>query len=247
MDADGSEAAAPERRTPERRTSFDEARYEAKLRSSTDGDQQEQPSSSVMRAAAEETAPPLDCDIGSVVQPAVPFTSSEYILTASGNKIAVNSILCGSHRIHMAGRSIIQPGVVLRGDLAVLRVGRYVSVGRGTTLRPAVKTSKAVFGYIPMTIGDYVTIGENCVIAAAAIGNNVVIGDNCVIGKRCILKDNCFVSPGTVLASDTVVPPFAAFGGVPGTCVGELYESVPLAQRRAAINLYNRFQPVAAS
>ena len=34
--------------------------------------------------------------------------------------------------------------------------------------------------------------------------------------KRCVLHDCCEVLPGSVLPPDTVVPPFAVFGGVPG-------------------------------
>lgn len=39
----------------------------------------------------------------------------------------------------------------------------------------------SVSGFGPMSIGDYVIIGNDCVISAASISNHVVIGDNCVI------------------------------------------------------------------
>jgi hypothetical protein len=35
-------------------------------------------------------------------------------------------------------------------------------------------------------------------------------------GRRCILKDCCAIADNTVLAPETVVPPFTLFGGNPG-------------------------------
>jgi len=35
--------------------------------------------------------------------------------------------------------------------------------------------------FINLTIGDYVIIGQNCLINAAKIGHFVTIGKNCVI------------------------------------------------------------------
>ena len=40
---------------------------------------------------------------------------------------------------------------------------------------------RSSIAFFPITIGDNVVIGENCVIKAASIGSQVVIGKNCVI------------------------------------------------------------------
>uniref|UniRef100_A0A8C9GSB7 Uncharacterized protein n=1 Tax=Piliocolobus tephrosceles TaxID=591936 RepID=A0A8C9GSB7_9PRIM len=42
------------------------------------------------------------------------FNKSEYILTASGNIVCKESILCGMKNIHMIGKSIIKQNVILR-------------------------------------------------------------------------------------------------------------------------------------
>lgn len=105
----------------------------------------------------------LICDPLSVFQAPIMFDTDEFIQTVSGNKVATKSVLAGSHKIHIAGKvsknimsiqifdflfamvllqSIIHPGVVLRGDLASLRIGKFVSIGKGTTLRPAFKPGK---------------------------------------------------------------------------------------------------------
>eukprot|EP00820_Chromera_velia_P019961 Cvel_28668.t1-p1 / transcript=Cvel_28668.t1 / gene=Cvel_28668 / organism=Chromera_velia_CCMP2878 / gene_product=Dynactin subunit 5, putative / transcript_product=Dynactin subunit 5, putative / location=Cvel_scaffold3797:334-3049(-) / protein_length=175 / sequence_SO=supercontig / SO=protein_coding / is_pseudo=false len=154
------------------------------------------------------------------------YSKNEYITTQSGNKVSRKSVLCGSQNIQLSGKSIIKPGVVLRGDLALLRIGKCVVIGENSVLRPPYKRYKGGFAYFPMTVGDYVMIGDNSVVSAALIGSFVDIGEDCIICKRCIIKDNAKILPGTVLAPDTVVPPFSVFGGAPGKCVGELPESI---------------------
>jgi carbonic anhydrase/acetyltransferase-like protein (isoleucine patch superfamily) len=37
------------------------------------------------------------------------------------------------------------------------------------------------FNYHPMRIGDWVTIGEDCVVEAAQIGSGTEIQDNCIV------------------------------------------------------------------
>lgn len=175
------------------------------------------------------------------------YNKGEYISTASGNKVSRKSVLCGSQSIHITGKSIIKPGVMLRGDLAILRLGKYVIVGENSVIRPSLKRFKGQLSYFPVTIGDYVTIGESCVISAAQIGSNVVIGDGCVVGRRCILKDNCTLLPGTVLAADTTVPSFTIVSGCPGRIVGELPESGQSINKEIASSIYKQFVPKAGA
>ncbi len=59
---------------------------------------------------------------------------------------------------------------------------------------------------------------------------------------RCILKDCCHIEPGTVLAPDTVIPPYALVRGVPGqyiacvrACPSLLIHSVGYPKAKAPI------------
>eukprot|EP00743_Colponemidia_sp_Colp-15_P007651 GILK01008281.1.p1 GENE.GILK01008281.1~~GILK01008281.1.p1 ORF type:complete len:192 (+),score=2.78 GILK01008281.1:42-617(+) len=173
----------------------------------------------------------------------VTYEKADFIETASGNKVSRKSVLCGSQNIHLNGKSIIKAGAILRGDLALIRIGRFCIIGENAVLRPPYKRFKGGFAFFPLTIGDNVFIESHSVINAASIGSNVMIGAGCVISKRCILKDNCRILPGTVLAPDTVVPPFAVFGGCPGRYIGELPESVAEMHRAHSSSYYKRFQP----
>merc|ERR1719195_324467 len=117
------------------------------------------------------------------------YNKADYIQTASGNKVSRQSVLCGSQNISLAGKSIVKPGVILRGDLQLLRIGKFVFIGDRSVLRPSYKKYKGSFSFFPMTIGDYVTIGPRTVVSAQHIGSYVDIGDDCVISKRCFIKE----------------------------------------------------------
>eukprot|EP00405_Crypthecodinium_cohnii_P008012 CAMPEP_0206421848 /NCGR_PEP_ID=MMETSP0324_2-20121206/1697_1 /ASSEMBLY_ACC=CAM_ASM_000836 /TAXON_ID=2866 /ORGANISM="Crypthecodinium cohnii, Strain Seligo" /LENGTH=188 /DNA_ID=CAMNT_0053886031 /DNA_START=223 /DNA_END=785 /DNA_ORIENTATION=+ len=173
------------------------------------------------------------------------YNKADYIQTNSGNKVSRKSVLCGSTNISLAGKCVVKPGVVLRGDLHLLRIGKYCIIGDGSVLRPSTKKYKGSFGFFPMTIGDNVTIGARTICSAAQIGACVDIGEDCIIAKRCIIKDNSMILPGTVLVQDTVVPPHTVFGGSPGRYVGDLPESFSKSQQANAASQYRKFLPLA--
>ena len=47
--------------------------------------------------------------------------------------------LYGSQNIVLSGKVFVEPGCIIRGDLAHVRVGRYSIVKSGTILRPSLK------------------------------------------------------------------------------------------------------------
>ena len=87
-------------------------------------------------------------------------------------------------------------------------------------------------------------IGENSIINCAQIGSYVHIGKDCVLGRLSMLKDCCAVLDGTVLAPDTVVPPFAVFAGNPGCQVGELPEITQELMIDYTWSFYRNFLPM---
>lgn len=174
-------------------------------------------------------------------EPLIYYNKAEFIQTASGNKVSRQSVLCGSQNISLAGKSTVKPGVILRGDLQLLKIGKYVTLNEQCVLRPPYKKYKGSFAFFPLTIGDFVTVGARTVISAANIGSCVDIGEDCVISKRCIVKDNAMILSGTVLPPDTVVPPLTCFGGSPGKYLGDLPESQAVMQKQNAMVVYRRF------
>eukprot|EP00656_Telonema_subtile_P007112 TRINITY_DN13328_c0_g1_i2.p1 TRINITY_DN13328_c0_g1~~TRINITY_DN13328_c0_g1_i2.p1 ORF type:complete len:121 (-),score=30.61 TRINITY_DN13328_c0_g1_i2:248-610(-) len=93
-------------------------------------------------------------------------------------------------------------------------------------------------------IGNHVMIGQDCVVSALSIGSFVHIGDGSVVSARCILKDCCRIAPGSVLPPDTVVPPFAYFGGVPARMIAELPDSFESRMKDLTEEAYKKFKLV---
>lgn len=72
------------------------------------------------------------------------YNKSEYIETASGNKVSRQSVLCGSQNIVLNGKTIIMNDCIIRGDLANVRVGRHCVVKSRSVIRPPFKNSAKV-------------------------------------------------------------------------------------------------------
>eukprot|EP01112_Ceratiomyxa_fruticulosa_P000637 TRINITY_DN1057_c0_g1_i2.p1 TRINITY_DN1057_c0_g1~~TRINITY_DN1057_c0_g1_i2.p1 ORF type:complete len:184 (+),score=14.26 TRINITY_DN1057_c0_g1_i2:273-824(+) len=177
-------------------------------------------------------------------EPPMYYEKGDYIETLTGNKVSRKSVLCGSMNIRLHGKTIIKPGAVIRGDLANVIVGRLSLIGDNTVIRPSYKRFKSGIAFFPLTIGDHVTIDEGSVVEAASIGSYVSIGKNCIISKRCIIKDCSSIPDNTILAADTVVPPFTEYRGAPGLFYQELQESWIEVQKEKTTSYYERFQAV---
>jgi dynactin-5 len=168
----------------------------------------------------------LPCNLLSAAESTPIFYSkSDFITTKQGNKISRSCVLKGSDKIIVAGKTIIEAGCELHGDLAAINIGRFCILGHNVVLRPPEHVFQGRSSFVPMQIGEHVTIEHHSVLEAAQVGSYVFIGPRCVIGKRCVLSDCCMLLEGTHLAPGSVVPPFAIMGGSPGKLVGKLPES----------------------
>jgi dynactin 5 len=152
-----------------------------------------------------------------------------YIQTTTHNYVSRQAVIDGSSSVELKGRSIVSEGVHIRGDLAVIRMGRYCLVqanthiqpppfpgqqekapdssladGSGGTEAPTTTATK----FLPVSIGSHTVIGKDCLIQAAAVGSLCWIEDAVTLGPRSLVKDCCVVTRGTVIPADTVLPPF---------------------------------------
>lgn len=71
------------------------------------------------------------------------------MITPSGNKVHRNGTIVNGQKISVEGRTIIQPKVTLRGDIANISTGRYCFIGQNTQLRPSSKKFKGLVLSIP--------------------------------------------------------------------------------------------------
>ncbi|CAM1500593.1 Fc.00g097550.m01.CDS01 [Cosmosporella sp. VM-42] len=165
----------------------------------------------------------------------------EYIETDTGNKVARKAILVGTQNIMLGGKTVIQPEVMIRGDLArsipsssssgsapasntAVAIGRYCFLARGALLRPPGRIYKGAFTYMPLRMGDHVFVGQETVVQAASVGNHVHIGKGCTVGEFAIIKDYVKVLDGTVVPPMMVIPSFSIVAGQPARVVGEIPE-----------------------
>ncbi len=98
------------------------------------------------------------------------------------------------------------------------------------------------FRFIPLLVGKFSFIGENCVIESAVIGQGCTIGNNCVLSKRSMLKDYITVLDNSVVPPDMIIPPFSIVAGCPAIIIGENAESLATTSQTEAKHRYKRFR-----
>jgi dynactin-5 len=164
-----------------------------------------------------------------------------YIKTTTHNFVSRKAQVDGAKQVEIKGRSILQEGVVVRGDLAIVRIGRYCEIDSNTRLEPPthpLDKSKR----IPLVIGSHTRVGRDCNIQAAAIGSNVWIGNQVTLGPRVIIKDNCIIEDNVALGGDTVVPPFSRISVKNPLLPAELPPSMAAHMQELSLDRYQEFQ-----
>ncbi len=97
--------------------------------------------------------------------------------------------------------SSIWPGVVIRGDLNEIKIGRYVNIQDNSVLHVDSGSS--------IEIGDYSLIGHMAMLHGCKIGKA------CMIGIRSIIMDDAEIGDGTMITANCVIrgkmkiPPFS--------------------------------------
>src|SRR5208282_428786 len=81
--------------------------------------------------------------------------------------------------------------VVLRGDVAPIRVGANTNIQDGTIVHG--------FPNSPVTIGDWVTVGHRAVLHACTVE------DHCLIGMGAIILNNARIGEGSIVAAGALV------------------------------------------
>nr|XP_008121732.1 PREDICTED: dynactin subunit 5 [Anolis carolinensis] len=174
------------------------------------------------------------------------YNKSEYIETASGNKVSRQSVLCGSQNIVLNGKTIVMKDCIIRGDLANVRVGRHCVLKSRSVIRPPFKKfSKGSRRLCVQPQGP-------CSLASGAwaggarqdsAGRWLALSPS-FQGRRCVLKDCCRILDNTVLPPETVVPPFTTFSGCPGLFSGELPECTQELMVDVTKSYYQKFLPL---
>uniref|UniRef100_A0A1I7TKR6 Dynactin subunit 5 n=1 Tax=Caenorhabditis tropicalis TaxID=1561998 RepID=A0A1I7TKR6_9PELO len=152
--------------------------------------------------------------------PIVYYDETEWAKTHTGNKVNKKHAIAGTQNIVIAGKTIIEEGVTIRGDLATVKIGKYCVLKTKCDIRPCLKIFSKKPTMCNVIIGDYVYIEEECVVNASQIFAFVHLGARAILGNGCVIRECSRVLPDTVVPPDAIFPPFSTIGGNPARVIG---------------------------
>jgi len=101
--------------------------------------------------------------------------------------------------VSIGENSSVWPGVVVRGDVNSIHIGRGANVQDLSMLHVSHKSSMDPAG-APLVIGNHVTIGHSVIL------HGCTIEDECLIGMGSIVMDKAVVQKHVLLAAGSLVP-----------------------------------------
>ncbi len=104
---------------------------------------------------------------------------------------------------------------VLRGDVNSIRIGNNVNIQDGSVLHTLYEKSV-------VTIGDYVSIGHNVTVHGADIHDYALIGMGATLLDYAVIGEGAIVAAGALVLSNTVVPPYTLWAGVPAKYIKDV-------------------------
>jgi len=107
--------------------------------------------------------------------------------------------------------------VMIRGDIAPVRIGKRVNVQDGSVLHTR-------YG-VPLEIADDVGIGHRAVVHCRRIGRRTLIGIGAIVLDDCEVGCECIIAAGALLPPRTVVPDGSVVMGGPGKVVRRCTEA----------------------
>ncbi len=118
------------------------------------------------------------------------------------------------------GKVVMQPGssvwygVIIRGDSDTITIGRGSNVQDGSMLH-------ADPGF-PLTLGDNVTVGHQCMLHGCTVGDGSLIGIKAVVLNGAKIGKNCLVGAGAVVTEGKEFPDNSLILGAPAKLVKEI-------------------------
>lgn len=144
---------------------------------------------------------------------------------AKKSYIAPNAIISGDTTI--GEYSNIWYNVVIRGDVAPIKIGKgtniqdgsVIHVSRANHIQNKTKNEKA-----PTVIGDYVTIGHLAMLHACTIEDKAFIGMSSLIMDLAVIETEAMVAAGTVITPGKIVKRGEIWSGNPGKLMRKMSE-----------------------
>lgn len=152
--------------------------------------------------------------------------------------IAGNADIIGKVRIEEEAN--IWFGVVLRGDLNSIHIGRGSNVQDNCTVH--VDTDGP-----GVEVGEYVTVGHNAVLHGCKLGNYSLVGIGSIILEGAVIGEETMIGAGSLVTSNKVIPPGVLCMGSPAKVIRELTDEEKQGLRKSAseyIELSNEYKVI---
>jgi carbonic anhydrase/acetyltransferase-like protein (isoleucine patch superfamily) len=124
--------------------------------------------------------------------------------------VAGNATLIGD--VTIGKDASIWYGVVLRGDMHYIRIGRNSSVQDNSVLH-------GTADMYPTVVGNNVSIGHNAIVHGCTIGDNCIVGMGAIILEGARIGDWCIIGAGAVVPEGMVIKSNSIVLGVPAKAV----------------------------
>ena len=124
-------------------------------------------------------------------------------------------------------------GCVLRGDVNSIKIGKGTNVQDGTIIHVDDRDySKDDEGMV--IIGDYVTIGHQCLIHACKVGNKSFVGMGATVMSNAIIKDEGMLGACGLLVERKEIDTHELWTGMPAKFRRKLGEEEVLGLKHSA-------------
>lgn len=127
--------------------------------------------------------------------------------------LAENATIIGD--VSMGDGCSIWYNAVLRGDVNAIRIGNHVNIQDGSVLHTLYQKST-------VDIGDYVSIGHNVTVHGARIDKYALIGMGATLLDYAHVGEGAIVAAGALVLSNTIIPPYTLWAGVPAKFVKQV-------------------------
>jgi carbonic anhydrase/acetyltransferase-like protein (isoleucine patch superfamily) len=120
--------------------------------------------------------------------------------------LAENAVIIGD--VEIGDQSSVWYGVVIRGDVHSIRIGRRSNIQDLVMVH-------CTFEYSPTIVGDDVTVGHGAVIHGCEIKDRCLIGMNAVVLDKAVVGPDVIVAAGSVVLEGSVLEPGFLYAGIP--------------------------------
>lgn len=132
---------------------------------------------------------------------------------ASSVFLAENAVVIGD--VEVGEDSSLWYGVVVRGDVNYIRIGRGTNIQDNSVVHVTHQTH-------PTLVGDFVTVGHRVILHGCKVGNYVLVGMGAVVMDGVEIEDYVLVGAGALLTPGKRFPSGVLVAGFPAKVVRDL-------------------------